>query len=63
MGRKIFSLFPPCSLFPDVGYDRDRINMPVASISIVEFRDRDPKLSILGDRSHLNQSLRNRLGT
>ena len=43
-----------CSLLGiDVGRYRDRIAMPVASVSIVEFTDRGPLLKILGDRSHL----------
>ena len=53
-----------CSLLGiDVGRYRDRILMPVASVSIVEFTDRGPLLRALGDRSHLRQSLRQREGT
>ena len=53
-----------CSLLGiDVGRYRDRILMPVASVSIVEFTDRGPLLRALGDRSHLRQSLREREGT
>ncbi|MGK7872644.1 MAG: histidine phosphatase family protein [Xenococcaceae cyanobacterium] len=53
-----------CSLLGiDVGRYRDRINMPVASVSIVEFRDRGPLLNAMGDRSHLSEHLRLRPGT
>ena len=53
-----------CSLLGiDVGRYRDRISMPVASVSIVEFRDRGPLLRIMGDRSHLGEHLRHRPGT
>ena len=53
-----------CSLLGiDVGRYRDRILMPVASVSIVEFTDRGPLLRALGDRYHLSPSLRNLPGT
>ncbi len=53
-----------CSLLGiDVGRYRDRILMPVASVSIVEFTERGPLLRALGDRYHLSQSLRNLPGT
>ena len=53
-----------CSLLGiDVGRYRDRILMPVASVSIVEFTERGPLLRVLGDRSHLRQSLKERKGT
>ena len=53
-----------CSLLGiDVGRYRDRISMPVASVTIVEFTDRGPLLKILGDRSHLNPELQAREGT
>lgn len=53
-----------CSLLGiDVGRYRDRISMPVASLSIVEMADRGPLLHILGDRSFLRDSLRNRPST
>ncbi len=42
---------------------RDRILMPLASVSIVEFTERSPVLRALGDRSHLRQSLQEREGT
>ena len=49
-----------CSLLGiDVGRYRDRISMPVASVSIVEFTERGPLLHSLGDLYHLPQSLRN----
>ena len=48
-----------CSLLGiDVGRFRDRISMPVASISIVEMAVHGPLLHILGDRSHLRELLR-----
>lgn len=47
----------------DVGRFRDRIGMPVASVSIVEFGTHGPLLKVLGDRSHLRESLRHRVGT
>lgn len=53
-----------CSLLGiDVGRYRDRILMPVASVSIVEFTERGPLLRCLGDRYHLSQSLRALPGT
>lgn len=53
-----------CSLLGiDVGRYRDRISMPVASVTIVKFTDRGPLLNILGDRSHLNPELQAREGT
>lgn len=53
-----------CSLLGiDVGRYRDRIEMPVASVSIVEFTDKGPLLKILGDRSHLRPELQARKGT
>jgi hypothetical protein len=47
----------------DVGRYRDRISMPVASLSIVEMTAQGPLLKVLGDRSHLQESLRLRPGT
>jgi broad specificity phosphatase PhoE len=53
-----------CSLLGiDVGRYRDRINMPVASISIVEMATNGPLLHMLGDRGYLRESLRKREGT
>ena len=53
-----------CSLLGiDVGRYRDRINMPVASLSIVEMTEQGPLLKSLGDRNYLRESLRQRLGT
>lgn len=53
-----------CSLLGvDVGRYRDRILMPVASVSIVEFTERGPLLRCLGDRYHLSKSLRDLPGT
>jgi broad specificity phosphatase PhoE len=43
-----------CSLLGiDIGRFRDRISMPVASISIVEMAMQGPLLHMMGDRSHL----------
>lgn len=53
-----------CSLLGiDIGRYRDRILMPVASVSIVEFTERGPLLLTLGDRYHLSDDLRNLPGT
>ena len=50
-----------CSLLGiDVGRFRDRISMPVASISIVEFAAHGPLLRVMGDRAHLREQLRRR---
>jgi broad specificity phosphatase PhoE len=47
----------------DVGRFRDRLNMPVASISIVEMATHGPLLHMMGDRSYLRGHLRGRVGT
>jgi broad specificity phosphatase PhoE len=47
----------------DVGRYRDRLSMPVASVSIVEMTEQGPLLKTLGDRRHLRESLRLRPGT
>jgi probable phosphoglycerate mutase len=47
----------------DVGRFRDRINMPVASISIVEMAVHGPMLHMIGDRAYLREHLRKRVGT
>jgi probable phosphoglycerate mutase len=53
-----------CSLLGiDVGRFRDRINMPVASISIVEMAVHGPLLHMMGDRAYLREHLRKRVGT
>jgi probable phosphoglycerate mutase len=53
-----------CSLLGiDVGRFRDRISMPVASISIVEMAMHGPLLHMMGDRSYLRGFLRSRAGT
>ena len=53
-----------CSLLGiDVGRFRDRISMPVASISIVEMATHGPLLHMMGDRSYLREHLRRRVGT
>jgi hypothetical protein len=46
-----------------VGRFRDRLSMPVASISIVEMAPHGPLLHLMGDRSHLREQLRGREGT
>ena len=46
----------------DVGRFRDRISMPVASISIVEITSRGPLLHRMGDRSYLREDLRRGTG-
>jgi broad specificity phosphatase PhoE len=52
-----------CSLLGiDVGRFRDRIGVPVASVSVVEFARHGPLLHRLADRSHLSESLRGRTG-
>jgi broad specificity phosphatase PhoE len=53
-----------CSLLGiDVGRFRDRISMPVASISIVEIATHGPLLHMMGERSYLRESLRSRAAT
>lgn len=47
----------------DLGRYRDRIDMPVATISVVKFDTHGPMLHKLGDRAHLPETLRNRTGT
>jgi probable phosphoglycerate mutase len=43
----------------DVGRFRDRLSMPVGSISIVEMGASGPLLQIMGDRSYMRESVRN----
>jgi broad specificity phosphatase PhoE len=53
-----------CSLLGiDVGRYRDRIDVLVASLSVVEMMQHGPLLKRLGDRSHLSEDLRSRPGT
>ena len=53
-----------CSLLGiDVGRFRDRIAMPVGSISIVEMAVQGPLLHKMGDRTYLRDLLRSRGGT
>jgi probable phosphoglycerate mutase len=53
-----------CSLLGiDVGRFRDRISLPVASISIVEITLHGPLVHMMGDRSYLREHLRRRVGT
>ncbi len=53
-----------CSLLGiDLGSYRNRIAALAASVSIVKFDVRGPMLEILGDRSHMDETLRNLPGT
>jgi len=53
-----------CSLLGiDLGRFRDRIDMPVASVSVVKFDVHGPLLQCLGDRAHLPPALRDLPGT
>lgn len=53
-----------CSLLGiDLGRYRDRIDMPVASLSVITFGRYGPMLQRLGDRYHLPRALRDRAGT
>lgn len=53
-----------CSLMGiDVGRFRDRISMPVASISIVELALHGPMLHLMGNRTYLRECLYKRVGT
>ncbi len=42
----------------DVGRYRDRMDMPVAAVSVVELAKRGPLFHTIADRSHLNEHLR-----
>jgi probable phosphoglycerate mutase len=53
-----------CSLLGiDLGRYRDRIAALAASVSIVKFDIRGPLLEVLGDRSYMDETLRNLPGT
>ena len=53
-----------CSLLGiDIGRYRDRINALTGSVSVVRFDVHGPMLEILGDRSYMDEALRNRPGT
>ena len=53
-----------CSLLGiDLGRYRDRIHLPVASVSVVQFDVHGPMLMRHGDRSHLPKALDQRPGT
>lgn len=53
-----------CSLLGiDIGRYRDRIGMPVASLSIVDMSEHGPLIEVMGDRAHLSPNLRERHGT
>ncbi len=47
----------------DLGSYRNRIGVLAASISVVKFDVRGPMLEVLGDRSHMDENLRNLPGT
>ncbi|MBW4658903.1 MAG: histidine phosphatase family protein [Drouetiella hepatica Uher 2000/2452] len=47
----------------DVGRYRDRLGVPVASISVIEFGTHGPLLHRLGDRSHFPEHLRDLPGS
>jgi probable phosphoglycerate mutase len=42
----------------DVGRYRDRLDMPVAAVSVVELAKRGPLFHTMADRSHLSEALR-----
>ncbi len=53
-----------CSLLGiDLGRYRNRINILVASVSMVKFDVHGPLLEVLGDRYHIPEDIRNRKGT
>lgn len=53
-----------CSLLGiDLGRYRDRIDMPAASVSVIQFDLHGPLLQKLGDRSYMSAALRDRPGT
>ncbi|MFN8391971.1 MAG: histidine phosphatase family protein [Bdellovibrionota bacterium] len=53
-----------CSLLGiDLGRFRQRLECPVASVSVVEFRAQGPMLLSLADRTHMTAELRNLAGT
>ncbi|MEL7039674.1 MAG: histidine phosphatase family protein [Cyanobacteria bacterium J06592_8] len=47
----------------DVGRFRDRILMPVGGVSIIEMGPHGPLMHCVADRSHLDETLRSRVGT
>jgi probable phosphoglycerate mutase len=50
-----------CSLLGiDIGRFRDRLSMPVGAVNIVEMAAHGPLVHLMGDRSHLRESLRSR---
>jgi probable phosphoglycerate mutase len=53
-----------CSLLGiDLGRYRDRIDVPAASLSLIQFGALGPMLKILGDRSFMDADLRSLSGT
>jgi broad specificity phosphatase PhoE len=51
-----------CNLM-GIDLDRDRIDAPAASVSIIKFDVHGPMLEVLGDRSYMPTHLRERAGT
>jgi len=47
----------------DIGRFRYRLDCPVGSVSVVEFKEQGPLLRSLADRCHLSEALRNLPGT
>ena len=53
-----------CSLLGiDLGRYRDRIDVPAAAVNVIRFGDHGPLLEVLGDRSYMPATLRERPGT
>jgi broad specificity phosphatase PhoE len=53
-----------CSLLGiDLGRYRDRMDIPAASLSVIQFGKHGPMLETLGDRYHMSNALRERVGT
>jgi probable phosphoglycerate mutase len=53
-----------CSLLGiDMGRYRDRIDVPAASLSVIQFGALGPMLKVLGDRSFMDDDLRSLAGT
>lgn len=64
VSHKLTTQIMLCSLLGiDVGRFRDRISIPVASVSIVEIAAHGPLLHMMCDRSFFTESLRSRAGT
>jgi probable phosphoglycerate mutase len=53
-----------CSLLGiDISHYRNRVDMPVASLAVLEMTNQGPMMKSFGDRSHLRPGLRLRSGT